>query len=478
MSDSDATIAQLRREVRQLQHRLSVLTEQQERLENVLDIKTKLFKATFSEQKVLQQELAERNQAVEEANTAFQLLLEEQGIVLDNAPVGIVRLKEAKFVAANHKFNEQFGYVDDEIIGQSAAAIYTSLDELERVTNLVYEDLAEGKSFQMERLMRRKDGSTFWCRYFGRFIDLADIGRGSIWITEDISAEMETRARLKQQRDSLLIKDAAIQHSSNGIVLADMNGTITYINAAYEGMTGYPPCTFIGKNLEEQSRLLGLDVGNSLEDFDVLMKTGHLSTERRITRKDGTKAELEMCINVVFDADRTPLCLMATMTDTTARRDAERELKRAKEQAEAANRAKSAFLANMSHEFRTPLNSILGYAQLLSNRSSLDEASAVQVDVIRKSGEHLLTLINDILDLSKIESGTIELRNQPFDLRYALQNIAQMMRLRAEQKGLTFTFDVQGGGSGMVVGDERRIRQVLINLLGNAIKFTPKGHVT
>lgn len=153
-----------------------------------------------------------------------------------------------------------------------------------------------------------------------------------------------------------------------------------------------------------------------------------------------------------------------------------REIAMARAMAEAASAAKSQFLANMSHELRTPLNAIIGYAQLLrSDNLSAGQLSAVQT--INQSGEHLLAMITDLLDLSKVEAGRLELLAAPFDVRACVEHVAQMIRLRAEEKDLRFIVEVSDDVPHHLVGDHKRIRQVLINLLGNAIKFTTVGEV-
>jgi signal transduction histidine kinase len=153
-----------------------------------------------------------------------------------------------------------------------------------------------------------------------------------------------------------------------------------------------------------------------------------------------------------------------------------RVLAEARAAAEAASSAKSQFLANMSHELRTPLNAILGYAQLLkATHSTGRDLAAIQT--IEHSGEHLLTMITDILDISKVEAGRLELLFAPFDIRSCVLNVTQMVRLRAEEKGLLFSVSIADDVPRNVVGDQKRIRQVLINLLGNAIKFTPTGEI-
>lgn len=203
-------------------------------------------------------------------------------------------------------------------------------------------------------------------------------------------------------------------------------------------------------------------IGRLFELRDAMRKNIHGNSEAIPVRGNDEIAEMAHAVNYFV----------------TEIRNREEKLNQAKEAAEAANRAKSTFLATMSHELRTPLNGILGYAQILSKDPSLSSGQREGLNVIRQSGNHLFSLISDVLDLAKVESGKIELYETEFHLCEFLRSVGEIIRIRAENKRIEFCSELSENLPKIVRGDEKRLRQVLLNLLGNAVKFTDKGRIT
>ncbi len=221
------------------------------------------------------------------------------------------------------------------------------------------------------------------------------------------------------------------------------------------------------------------EIGDLAESFNDMSAELSLMMAERARAEDEVRRHRDHLEELV--KDRTAELSIANehlQQEVAERKRTQEELQNAKDAAEAANQAKSAFLANMSHELRTPLHGILGFAQRLKHDAGLPDIHHLNADIIYRNGEHLLTLLNDILDFTRIEASTLELHPSQFALRSVLDQLADLCRLNADQKGLTFIYDAPADLPYLVYGDQQRLRQVLLHLLGNAVKFTKQGSVT
>ncbi len=269
----------------------------------------------------------------------------------------------------------------------------------------------------------------------------------------------------------------AIEQSPVSVVITDINGAIEYVNPKFTQVTGY---TF-EEALGENPRILksGTTPPEVYADlWQTILAGNEWQGEFYNRKKDGSCYWEAASISPITSSDGSITRFVAVKEDITPRKLAEAELQQAKEQAEAANRAKSAFLANMSHELRTPLNAILGFAQLLVLDNRLLPEQQEHLGIIERSGEHLLALINDVLEMSKIEAGRPTLHNHHFDLHRMLDDLDDIFRLRATEKHLQLRFNLAPHTPRTIYADERKLRQVLMNLLSNAIKFTRQGHIS
>ncbi len=270
-----------------------------------------------------------------------------------------------------------------------------------------------------------------------------------------------------------------VETSEEGIWLFDTQGKSTFVNHKIVEMLG----TSSQEVLIEQSFFdffdSDLQVQAAQQHFQQLYQGDHQPCDLKLRRQDGTELWILIHSTLIrHPQTQTVLGILSMLTDITVRKGIEEELQKAKQKAEMASLAKSEFLANMSHELRTPLNGILGYAQILGRAEDWGQQERNGIQVIAQCGQHLLTLINDILDLSKIEARKLDLTPQAIHLSSFLQGITEMMQIRIQQKGLSLNYEVDAQLPLAIEADEKRLRQVLINLLGNAVKFTDQGTIT
>ena len=270
------------------------------------------------------------------------------------------------------------------------------------------------------------------------------------------------RARLEEGQQRLT---AIIDNTADSIVLVQ-DGKVVQVNPAAERMFGF-----------RQAQAAGLPGTTLLPDldWDVAALPG-MAREAHACTSGGQLVPVEVSISTVASHDGTLLILV--VRDATLRKEAEQHLIAARDAAEAARATQARFLANMSHELRTPLNAVLGYAQLLLLQpASLTERQRFAVDTIRTSGDHLLALINDLLDLAKHNAGKLDLCPSQIQLVECLRVTADIIRVKAEEAGLEFMCDIAPDVPATIVADEKRLRQILLNLLSNGVKFTDQGEV-
>jgi len=309
-----------------------------------------------------------------------------------------------------------------------------------------------------------------------RFAQLAAVGLDNARL---YSAAQETQRRLTDIIDFL----------PDPTMVMDEESRVIAWNRAMEQLTGVAAQDMLGKGDYEyaipfygERRPILIDLVR-LPEEEFAHKYAHISRqgsvlagETFVPRLRGTSGYLYATASALRDSKGDFAGAIETIRDLTERKQAEVELQQAKDAAEAATQAKSAFLATMSHEIRTPMNAIIGMSGLLLD-TELTEDQREFAETIRNSGDALLTIINDILDFSKIEAGRMELEQQPFDLRECLESALDLVKLRASEKGLELACEIAEAVPLAIVGDVTRLRQILVNLLNNAVKFTDQGEV-
>ena len=397
--------------------------------------------------------------------------------IFDNAAAGIVLADiNGYFHHCNTKWLDMTGYNAEEMINFTYLDI-THPDDVD-ISKRHYEPLTVNAidSYHIEKRFLRKDSSFFWAdvsmtvirNHKGLFKSVIGV---IVDITERKQAEDDLRASEARYR-------GVVEDQSELICRFLPNTTLTFVNDAYCRYFGVQREKILGqrflKLLPEAVHELVLD------NLQLLINTNKSTVvyEYSFTDENDNLCWQQRSDRAIRDDIGRVVELQSVETDITQRKLAETKLQAAKEAAEAANRAKSAFLANMSHELRTPLNAILGYTQIFNRDNALGDKHKDGLQIIERSGNYLLTLINDILDLSKIEAGKIELYPADFNFNQFIQCITEIFRIQAKQKGISFVYQPLSSLPIWIHADEKRLRQIMINLLGNAIKFTQQGQVT
>jgi PAS domain S-box-containing protein len=390
---------------------------------------------------------------VDHAADAF-FLQDEQGCILD----------------VNRRACESLGYTRDELLGM------TPFDFDPDLTPALVEQhvrkLEEGETIAFEARHRRKDGTVFPVEVRGKAF--REGGRGFL-VT--LARDTTERKRAEEAlRDSEERFRGTFENAAVGIAHTDLEGRFLRVNEKLCDILGYPREELLTRNLRDVTS--PEDWATDLEEFRPLLRgeVPSFSRDKRYLRQDGTDVWVAVSVSLQRDAAGTPLNVISVIRDITHRKRLEKELRQAIAAAEAANRAKDEFLANVSHEIRTPMNAILGMTELALD-TPLAEGQRQCLQTVKSAADSLLIIINDLLDFAKIAAGKLELDPADFSLRAAVGDTLRALAVRAHKQGLELIYQVQPDVPDALVGDAGRLRQVLLNLVGNALKFTDAGEV-
>lgn len=371
---------------------------------------------------------------------------------------------EGKVTDVNEATEQVTGVARGQLIGSDFSDYFT---EPERARDGYRHVLEKGFVRDYPLAIRNVSGATIDVLYNASlYQDESGETLGVFAAARDITERKRSEDELREKTVKL---DRFFTLAPDLLCIVDSDGRFLELSRAVESMLGYGLDEMLGHAAYE---FVHPDDVSATRDVIENLSTGGTLTgfTNRYRCKDGSHRWLE------WRAVWAEGLIYAAARDVTERRQAE-ELRIAKEAAETANVAKSAFLANMSHEIRTPMNAILGFAKLMRQDPGLTQRQRKQLDIINSSGEHLLALINDVLEMSKIEAGRATVSVSAFDLRAMLRELELLFNLRAQAKGLRFEIQGVDATPSYIETDENKLRQVLVNLIGNAVKFTAEGSV-
>jgi PAS domain S-box-containing protein len=433
--------------------------------------------ALLSLQQQLQERIEQRTAALQasEASLRESQELFARSFHANPALMWIAELPEGQLLEVNASFERAFGRPKAELLGRTTLELDLWPDPTRREQFI--QQLRDGPHV-------RDFEASFQCvngpRTFLLSADRIDVSgtRALLVVATDISE----RRRREDVEAALARAEASyrsiFENALEGLYRSTPDGRFLEANPALARMLGYGSPAELMSSVNDIGAAVYVDPRRRQTFFDLLgWHDRVVDFESEVCRQDGTTIWVSESVSAVRDADGNLLYLEGVATNITAQREAALALAEAKEAADAANRAKSQFLASMSHELRTPLNGILGYTQILARDTLLNPPQKRGVEVIHQSAEHLLSLINDVLDLSKIEAGRLELHATTCDLRNLLAGVVDLLTPRAHSQNLGFATDFSPDLPRFVQVDAGRLRQILLNLLGNALKFTRDGSV-
>ena len=398
-------------------------------------------------------------------------LSEQQSLyrsVVDNFPSGFVVLfdHDQRFMLVRGKGLELIGRKPEEYEGKTLYDIFPP--ETAHIVEYHHKTALNGKTSSFEIEVRGN-------AYDSTAVPVKD-SEGNVIagmaIVQIVSDRYRTRSFLHRRQQEY---KALVENAQDIIARFDSSYRLLYVNPAFERITSLPSSWFRNMKVDEL-HLPANTAREFLEALNKVFETGEpAGIELQYAPKSGPKT-FQVRLTPEFDPEGNVETVLGVGRDISGYKKLERDLRRAKDEAEAASLAKSEFLANMSHEIRTPMNAMLGYMDLISPES-LEPAESEYLRIVKDSAETLLTIINDILDYSKIEAGKIELEAKAFNPRSVLETVIREHAVLADQKDLELTFECRDDLPAAVLGDISRLKQILRNLISNALKFTEEGSV-
>lgn len=409
--------------------------------------------------------------------------------IFDKNPVmmAISNLKTDKIEYVNEAYLETFGFTKEEVIGKTSVELnIVPADEREKLVSILKN---QSNVRSAEGMRTKKNGEKLWVL---TSLEIFEIDGNSFILTS--LNNIDNRKKMEEEISRLAEFQNVILDGTDYSIIStsEPDGMILSFNKGAEKMLGYTAEEMIGisaglihdekeviARAKELTEELKITVEPGVDVFHIKSRLGNSSDVNEWTyiRKDGSRIPVELSISTLKSSKNEIVGYLGIAKDISESKKAKEAIIYAKEKAEQAVIAKNSFLANMSHEIRTPMNAIIGFTDLLA-QSTLDENQEEYVSSVKLAGENLLAIINDILDFSKIESGKITIENVPFSLKDTLKNIYNLLKVRAKEKELEYNFFLDASLPDYVIGDSVRLNQIMVNLIGNAIKFTEEGSIT
>lgn len=389
---------------------------------------------------------------------------------VEEGPAAVVITdREGRICWVNAAFTRLTGYAREEAIGQTLRLLKSGKQDQAFYQNL-WKTILSGQTWHGELINKAKNGTLYVDEQM-----ISPVRNSDGEITHFIAIKNNVTLK-KQAEDALREAEGALENALEGIARADSAGRYIAVNNAFANMAGYEPWELLGRMWT--ATVHPYDIEGFLGAYIRMKQEGRGEFEGRAIKKDQTMFFQRLVLVAAKDSENKYAGCYICLQDITQRKKTEEELRHAKRMAEDSSRAKSAFLANMSHELRTPLNSIIGAADILSELNAIDETEYRKwARIISNAGSSLLSIINDILDLAKIESGQVNFESVPFNLRETVAAAVEVMGVKASLKSLDLTWGIDPDVPNALIGAQPQLRQILMNILGNAIKFTPKGRI-